>query len=92
MSESSFLGALFAVVEQVTRSELTTTSKKLIIAYVNAAPGTSPIVKARAAAVRYAQADLPDLESLRRKAVTTKLDKLDHLVLKLEYEASRLLP
>ena len=92
MSERSYLGALFAVVEQVTRSELTTTSKKLLIAYVNEAPGDTLIQKGRAAVKRYAQADLPDLDSLRRKAATSKLDKLDHLVLKLEFEASRLRP
>ena len=58
LSEMSFLLSLFAIIEHVNKSELTTTSKKLIIAYVNEA--------------------------------SEKTATLDHLVLKLEYEASRL--
>ena len=91
MSEMSFLLAIFAVIEHLNRSELTTTSKKLIINYVNEASGQSMIEKARAAVHRYTQTVLPSLEALREKdARKQKLDALDHLVLKLEYQASRL--
>lgn len=86
----SFLLAVFAVIEHLNKSELTTTSKKLIIAYVNEAPGKERIAKAREAVKRYTETVLPSLDSIRQKAKTVKLDKLDHLVLKLEYEASRL--
>jgi hypothetical protein len=48
------------------------------------------VEKARAAVRRYSQTVLPTLESLRDNARTKKLDALDHLILKLEYEASRL--
>ncbi|HUI69311.1 MAG TPA: hypothetical protein VL354_02245 [Spirochaetia bacterium] len=90
MSEMSFLLAVFAVIEHLNKSELTTTSKKLIIAYLNEADGEEPVVRAREAIRRYTETVLPALESIRTKAKTVKLDKLDHLVLKLEYEASRL--
>ncbi len=90
MDEMSFLLAVFAVIEHLNRSELTTTSKKLIIAYLNEASGVSYSDKARIAVRRYSQTVLPTLESIREKSRTTELDALDHLVLKLEYEASRL--
>ena len=90
MSEMSFLLALFAVIEHLNKSELTTTSKKLIIAYVNEAPGEDRIGKARQAVQRYTETVLPSLDSIRQKSKTLKLDRLDHLVLKLEFEASRL--
>jgi len=90
MSEMSFLLALFAVIEHLNKSELTTTSKKLIINYVNEARGEALVQRAREAVRRYTETVLPSLEGIRTKAKTVKLDKLDHLVLKLEYEASRL--
>ena len=86
----SFLLAVFGVIEHLTKSELTTTSKKLIIAYLNGTSGTSYADRAREAVRRYAQTVLPSLESIREKSRTVELDELDHLVLKLEYEASRL--
>jgi hypothetical protein len=90
MGEMSFLLAIFAVIEHLNKSELTTTSKKLIIAYVNEATALSFMEKARTAVRRYTQLVLPSLESIREKSRTVELDPLDHLVLKLEYEASRL--
>jgi hypothetical protein len=90
MSEMSFLLAVFAVIEHLNKSELTTTSKKLIIAYVNEATGEELVEKAREAVRRYTETVLPTLASIRTKAKTVKLDKLDHLVLKLEYEGARL--
>jgi hypothetical protein len=86
----SFLLAVFSVIEHLNKSELPTTSKKLIIAYLNEATGVSYSEKARIAVRRYAQTVLPSLESIREKSRTVELDALDHLVLKLEYEASRL--
>ena len=90
MGEMGFLIAIFAIIEHLNQSELTTTSKKLIINYVNEAADPSSVEKARAAVRRYAQIVLPSLESLREKAKTKKLDALDHLVLTMEYQASRL--
>jgi hypothetical protein len=90
VGEMSFLLAIFAVIEHLNKSELTTTSKKLIIAYVNEATGLSFLDKARTAVRRYTEIVLPSLESIREKSRTVELDALDHLVLKLEFEASRL--
>jgi hypothetical protein len=90
MGEMGFLIAIFAILEHLNQSELTTTSKKLIINYINEAADLSAVEKARAAVRRYTQIVLPSLETLREKAKTKKLDTLDHLVLKLEYQASRL--
>jgi hypothetical protein len=90
MSEMSFLIAVFAVIEHLNKSELTTTSKKLIMAYLKEASGLTMVEKARAAVRRYTEVVLPSLDSIRQKSRTAKLDKLDHLVLKLEYEGSRL--
>ena len=90
VGEMSFLLALFAIIEHLNKSELTTTSKKLIIAYVNEATGVAFVDKARTAVRRYTQTVLPTLESIREKSRTVELDALDHLVLKLEFEASRL--
>ncbi len=85
-----FLLAVFAIIEHVNKSELPPTSKKLIVAYVNGASEESMVEKARTAVRRHSHIVLPSLESIREKARTKKLDALDHLVLKLEYEASRL--
>jgi hypothetical protein len=46
--------------------------------------------KARTAIWKYTQTVLPSFESIRQKSTSQKLDRLDHLVLKMEYEASRL--
>ena len=86
----SFLLAVYAVIEHVTRSELTNTSKKLLIAYLNDTSGASYADRAREAVRRYAQTVLPSLDHIREKSRTVELDELDHLVLKLEYEAARL--
>ena len=90
VGEMSFLLAVFGVIEHLTKSELTTTSKKLLIAYLNETKGASYVERAREAVRRYAQTILPSLDSIREKSRIVELDELDHLVLKLEYEASRL--
>ncbi|MCX7040721.1 MAG: hypothetical protein NT005_16500 [Spirochaetes bacterium] len=90
MGEMSFLLSIFAVIERLNKSELTNTSKKLIINYVNEATGEGMAQKARTAIWKYTQTVLPSLESIRQKSTSQKLDRLDHLVLKMEYEASRL--
>ncbi len=90
MDEMSFLLSLFAVIEHLNKSELNTTSKKLIIAYLNQSSGVSYSDRARIAVRRYCDTVLPSLDAIREKSRTVELDALDHLVLKLEFEASRL--
>ena len=92
MGEMGFLLSVFAIIDHLNKSELTTTTKKLIIAYLNGAVETSFSEKARAAVYRYAGIVLPSLDGIREKSRTTKLDKLDRLVLKMEYESSRYRP
>jgi hypothetical protein len=89
MGEMGFLLSVFAIIDHLNKSELTTTTKKLIMTYIQEAPGATPAEKARSAVYRYAHVVLPALEALREKSRIAKLDKLDHLVLKMEYQASR---
>jgi len=86
----SFLLSVFAVIEHLNKSELPNTSKRLIINYVNEASGAGMAEKARAAIWKYTHTVIPTLQAIRQKASSQKLAKLDHLVLKMEYEASRL--
>jgi MinD-like ATPase involved in chromosome partitioning or flagellar assembly len=90
VGEMSFLLSVFAVIEHLNKSELPNTSKRLIINYVNEATGAGMAEKARAAIWKYTQIVLPSLEAIRQKSTSQKLDKLDHLVLKMEFQASRL--
>jgi hypothetical protein len=90
MSEMGFLLSVFAIIEHLHKSELTATSKKLVISYINEAGGENWAEKARAAVRRYCEIVLPSLQSIREKAATAKLDALDHLVLRMEYQAERL--
>jgi hypothetical protein len=90
VSEMSFLLSVFAVIEHLNKSELPNTSKRLIINYVNGAEGAGPAEKARAAIWKYSQIVLPSLDAIRQKSTSQKLDRLDRLVLKMEWEASRL--
>ncbi len=90
MGEMSFYLAVFGIIEHLTKSELTTTSKKLLITYLEQAEGDSHAERAREAVRRYTQTVLPTLDSIRGKHQTMELDDLDDLVLKLEYEAARL--
>jgi hypothetical protein len=86
----SFLTTVFDLVEFLSRDLLTTTSKKLLINYLNEAREGEWAGRARATIQRYIQKELPTLEEIREKSRTTELSKMDHLVLKMEHEASRL--
>jgi len=88
--EEPFLNALFNLVEELTGMELRTTSKKVILNYLNESRHPQLVYRARAAIVRYIQDDIPTLDEIREKSQHTELDAVDHLVLKLEYEAQRL--
>jgi len=70
--------------------ELRTTSKKVILNYLNESRHPELIYRARGAIVRYIQEDIPSLDEIREKSRVTELDAVDHLILKLEYEAQRL--
>jgi hypothetical protein len=85
----SFLNAVFALVEQLTANTVTVTSKRLLINYINEAPDGLLVQRARSAIRRYIQKELPSLEEIREKSKREELSKIDNLVLKMEYEATR---
>lgn len=89
MSEQLFQHAIFNVIEYLTKAELTDHGKKLVITYFNESPRMHPGEKAREAITRYTVEELPTLEKIREKSVSQELDELDHLILKMEYQAGR---
>jgi prophage DNA circulation protein len=89
MSEMSFYSTVFELVEFLIKTTLTTTSKKLIITYIDDAPDESLAERARSAIRRYMQKELPSLDEVREKSKSEELSRMDHLVLKMEYEATR---
>jgi hypothetical protein len=90
MSEQSYLISIFNVVEHLIGKDLPETGKRLIINYIQSSREVSPASRARGAVTRYLQADIPSLEEIREKSRASKLSKIDHLVLKMEYEADKL--
>jgi hypothetical protein len=90
VDQMPFLTTFFDLIEFLSRNTLTTTSKKLLIAYLNEATDATMAERARSAIVRYIQKEVPTLDEIREKAATQELSKMDHLILKMEHEASRL--
>jgi hypothetical protein len=89
VSETSFLNSIFELVEFLTKDVLTNTSKRLLMTYLKEAPEESTAAQARSAIKRYIQKEIPTLDEIREKSRNEELSKLDHLVLKMEYAASR---
>jgi hypothetical protein len=87
MGRDAFLRALFDVIEHITESGLRNTSKSLLMSYLQDAPGHTLAEKARFTVEHYTQEQIPDLETIRHKNKSEEISPLDHLVLKLEYEA-----
>lgn len=90
MSEADFRASLFAVVEHLTRAELTNAGKKLILYYLDELMEGSRSERARLVVRRYTQEEVPTLAAIRGKAAAEGLNNLDHLVLRMEYEAAKL--
>jgi hypothetical protein len=90
MKERNLFSAIFGVVESVTKSELTNIARTLIINYYQGSEQPTCALKARETVLRYAQCRvLPRLADIRQKD-RSRLDRLEHLVLKMEYEAALL--
>jgi hypothetical protein len=87
---NKFISAILNIIEHVTKSELTNTSKQLILSYLENTGAYKHADKARQVIRRYTQNDIPSLESIREKSKRQELEALDHLILKLEYEARKL--
>ncbi len=86
----SFLTTVFELVEFLSKNTLTTTSKRLLISYLNEASEGAWAARVRSSINRYMQKELPTLQEIREKSRNTELSKMDHLVLKMEHEAARL--
>ncbi len=87
MSRESFRKALFAVIEQATRTELRVSSQLLILAYFNGSNGSSSRERARETVERYTQEPLPSEAELAERERQGALTKLDKLVLAMDQEA-----
>ncbi|RPJ07742.1 MAG: hypothetical protein EHM28_06175 [Spirochaetaceae bacterium] len=93
MLDRAFCFSVFAIIERLLKSEITNTSRQLIVNYIEEADGDTYSEKARAAIFRYSNEKIPSLEEIRNKANAQSKDSLsilEHLVLKMEYEASRI--
>jgi hypothetical protein len=90
MSDATYYKSIFNVIEFIVMTELTDQGKHLIISYAERSVAPTTAGKARDAVVRYTQTDipLPTLAELRAKKNASELDKLDHLILKMEYEST----
>jgi hypothetical protein len=89
MNQMRFLTTVFELVEFLSRDLLTNTSKRLLINYLNEAREDTWAQRARSVIRRYIQKELPTLDEVREKSRTSELSKMDHLILKMEYEAGR---
>ncbi len=90
MKEQALMFAVFGVVENITKSELTNVAKTLIYNYYSGSERPTARERAREAVFRYAQCKtLPVLEEIRKKT-KDQLSTLEHLVLRMEYEAMRI--
>ena len=90
MNEQRYLASIYHVIEHIIGKELLDTSKRLIRNYIEGSHEMSLSGKARDAITRYLQDEIPTLEEIRNKSKVSKLNKLDHLLLKMEYEADLL--
>ncbi len=89
-SQLPFLNAVFAVIEEITRAELTATSRRLIISYMNESPQSPLVERARSAITRYTQKEMPTLEDLRARSAGQRLQPEERALLRVGEEASRL--
>ena len=89
MDEKPLLHAIFETAEFINEAELTNTSKHLLMNYYDESVGLPAVDRARQAVIRYTQCgSLPTLEEMRKKT-PAELSRLEHLVLKLEFEAKK---
>ena len=65
---NKFISAIFNIIEHLIESELTNTSKQLILRYLDTAGTMKHAAKARQVIQRYTQSTIPSLESIREKS------------------------
>ncbi|MBN1523215.1 MAG: hypothetical protein JW904_01925 [Spirochaetales bacterium] len=89
MNESRLICVIFQIVEFINEAEMTNSGKMLVINYFQEALYNNHSQKAREAIIRYTQCKtLPSLEEIRQKTAD-QLTPLEHLLLKMEFEAKR---
>jgi hypothetical protein len=88
MDQMPFLNSVFAVTESITKAELTNTSKRLIISYINQSTQLPLIERSIQAIIRYTQTQIPTPDQIRQGSQSA--DMISQLILKLESEASKL--
>lgn len=64
----------------------------VVLNYLQSAEGLPIAERARAAIYRYTDLKIPTLDEIKKRHGQQELEKLDTLVLRMEYEAKRLPP
>ena len=90
MNKSAYLRSVFSIIERIIKIEMTDQGRGVIENYLDTAAADDYAEKARYAIYRYTEIELPSLEDIRRKNKTDTLNEMDHLILKMEYQARQL--
>ena len=85
-----YINSICRIIEHKTKAELTKHGYKLILNYLDEFEGINFSERARYVIKKYISIDIPSLSEIREKHKKTKIDELDRLVLKMEYEAEKL--
>lgn len=86
-----FVNSVIKVIEHLSRAEITKYAYKIILNYLDEYDEYDYSACARYTVKKYLSRDIPTLEEIRQKhKAAGRLDELDKLVLKMEYEAEKL--
>ena len=92
MKNGNYLRSIFAIIERLIHIELSDQGRGVIENYLNSAGAEDMAERARYAIFRYTQVELPSLDEIRQKNKRETLTEMDHLILKMEYEAKQRSP
>jgi hypothetical protein len=90
MKTDRYLRSVFTLIENIIHIELSDQGRGVIENYLDTAAAVDMAEKARYAIYRYTQIELPSLDEIRQKNKNESLSDMDHLILKMEYEAKLL--
>ena len=90
MKTDRYLRSVFTLIENIIHIELSDQGRGVIENYLDTASSVDMAEKARYAVFRYTQVELPSLDEIRQKNKSGELSPMDHLILKMEYEAKLL--
>ncbi len=91
MNAAKFLAAIYALAGYLIGEPVSDQARILMRNYMKDAEDIGLAERALHAVRRYTQQDLPDLESVLRKAGTANLSPLEHLIWRVHAEANELL-